>query len=112
MAEALEQAPERQREGRAAELAWHWMETGNARRALSHVLLVCDQAEAAYAHQEAERHYQMARDLARCVETQDESLAKAAVIATRTSRLKPRKWFSTTPAFLQQNSINLPYFSK
>jgi tetratricopeptide (TPR) repeat protein/transcriptional regulator with XRE-family HTH domain len=64
VAEALEQVPARQQEGRAAELAWHWLEAGDAERALPYVLLAGDQAEAAYAHQDAERHYQSARDLA------------------------------------------------
>jgi tetratricopeptide (TPR) repeat protein len=65
VAEALEQVPERKREGRAAELAWHWQEAGDAVRALPYALLAGDQAEAAYAHQDAEWHYQTARDLAR-----------------------------------------------
>jgi tetratricopeptide (TPR) repeat protein/transcriptional regulator with XRE-family HTH domain len=65
VAAALEQVPERRREGRAAELAWHWLEAGDAARALPYALLAGEQAEAAYAHQDAERHYQTARDLAR-----------------------------------------------
>ncbi len=65
VAEALSQVPERRRAGGAAELAWHWQEAGDAARALPYALLAGDQAEAAYAHQDAERHYQTARDLAR-----------------------------------------------
>jgi tetratricopeptide (TPR) repeat protein len=64
VAEALEQLPPRLREGRAAELAWHWGEAGEAERALPWALLAGKQAEAIYAHQEAERHYQAASELA------------------------------------------------
>jgi tetratricopeptide (TPR) repeat protein/transcriptional regulator with XRE-family HTH domain len=65
VAAVLEQMPERQREGRAAALAWHWQEAGDAERALPYALLAGEQAEAVYAHQDAERHYQTAHDLAR-----------------------------------------------
>jgi tetratricopeptide (TPR) repeat protein/transcriptional regulator with XRE-family HTH domain len=60
-----EQGPARRRESRAAELAWHWQEAGDAGRALPYALLAGEQAEAVYAHRDAERHYQTARDLAR-----------------------------------------------
>jgi tetratricopeptide (TPR) repeat protein len=64
MAEALAELPERLREGRAAELAWHWQEAGEAEQALPWALRAGKQAEAVYAHQDAERHYQTARELA------------------------------------------------
>jgi tetratricopeptide (TPR) repeat protein/transcriptional regulator with XRE-family HTH domain len=65
VATALSQVPARRREGHAAELAWHWLEAGDAARALPYTLQAGEQAEAVYAHQDAERHYQTARDLAR-----------------------------------------------
>jgi tetratricopeptide (TPR) repeat protein/transcriptional regulator with XRE-family HTH domain len=64
VAAALSQVPERRRVGHAAELAWHWQEAGDAERALPYALLAGDQAESAYAHQDAERYFQTARDLA------------------------------------------------
>src|SRR5262249_6724661 len=64
VAEALEQLSPRRREGHGAELAWHRLEAGDAERALPYALRAGDLAEAASAQQEAERHYQTARDLA------------------------------------------------
>jgi tetratricopeptide (TPR) repeat protein/transcriptional regulator with XRE-family HTH domain len=66
VAEALEQAvplPERARQ--AGELAWHFVRGGERARALPYALAAGDQAEALYAHHEAERHYRAAHDLAR-----------------------------------------------
>ncbi len=63
VADALEQRPERGRH--AAELAWHLLEAGVGARALPYALQAGDQAEAIYAHAEAERHYRGAVELAR-----------------------------------------------
>jgi class 3 adenylate cyclase/tetratricopeptide (TPR) repeat protein len=62
--EALEQLPTRQREVRVAELAWHFLEADEGERALPYTLQTGDQAEAVYAHAEAERHYRAAAELA------------------------------------------------
>ena len=52
------------RELRAAELAWHFARGGEPERALPYALQAGEQAEAVYAHAEAERHFQVARELA------------------------------------------------
>jgi tetratricopeptide (TPR) repeat protein len=63
--EALERLPERVRERRAADLAWHFTEAHQAERALPFTIQAGDQAEAVYAHLEAERQYRTACNLAR-----------------------------------------------
>ncbi len=63
VAETLERQPQAER--RAAELAWHFAEGDEPARALPYALQAGDQAEAVYAHEEAERHYRMAAGLAR-----------------------------------------------
>src|SRR5262249_8127222 len=57
-ADALEGLPDHA--GRAAELAYHLRAADEAERALPYGLLAGDQAEAVYAHAEAERHYRAA----------------------------------------------------
>jgi len=49
---------------RAAEVAYHFLEADERARALPHVLLAGEQAEALYAHAEAEHHYRTAATLA------------------------------------------------
>lgn len=63
--EALERLPQRTREERAAELAWHFLDGEDAERALSYAVLAGDRAEAVFAHAEAERHYRTGVQLAR-----------------------------------------------
>lgn len=63
--EALERAPERRREGRVAELAWHFLEGNDQQRALRYSLLAGDKAESVFAHREAARYYRTALHLAR-----------------------------------------------
>jgi len=63
--EVLERLPEHKRQ--PAELAWHFLEAGEAARALPYTLLAGDQAEAVYANAEAERHYRTAVSLARAL---------------------------------------------
>ena len=58
--EALEQLS-----GTAAELGWHFLEGHAPERALPYLILAGDQAEAVFAHGEAERHYRIALDLSR-----------------------------------------------
>jgi tetratricopeptide (TPR) repeat protein len=62
LGEALERLPMAQRQ--PAELAWHFAEAGEPARALPYALLAGDQAEAVFAHAEAEQHYQQAIALA------------------------------------------------
>lgn len=66
--EVIEHLPERQRVRRTADLAWHFLQSDDAMRALRYALLAGDHAEAVYAHTEAERHYTAALDLARELE--------------------------------------------
>jgi tetratricopeptide (TPR) repeat protein len=54
---------EPQQDGRAAELAWHFLQADEADRALHYALLAGDQAEAVFAHRDAEQHYRTALDL-------------------------------------------------
>ncbi|HLW00331.1 MAG TPA: AAA family ATPase [Ktedonobacterales bacterium] len=61
--EAIER--EARSERRAAELVWHFLEGNVPERALPYALRAGDQAEAVYAHSEAEHHYQTALELAR-----------------------------------------------
>lgn len=62
VAVAIEGQPRAERQ--AAELAWHFAAGDEPVRALPYALQAGEQAEAVYAHTEAERHYRMAVDLA------------------------------------------------
>jgi class 3 adenylate cyclase/tetratricopeptide (TPR) repeat protein len=61
--EALE--PRGASEGTAAELAWHFLAGDDPERAARHSIRAGHEAEKVYAHQEAERHYHTALELAR-----------------------------------------------
>lgn len=63
--EALERLPERVRERRIPELAWHFLQADDAERALSYALLAGRQAETVFGYAEAERYYRTALELAR-----------------------------------------------
>lgn len=63
--EALGRLPEGKREGRAAELAYHFLEADEGERALPYAIKAGDAAEAVYAHAEAEKHYRTAVQTAR-----------------------------------------------
>jgi predicted ATPase len=63
--EALEELPQRMRERRVAELAYHFLQAGEGARALPYALAAGGQAEAVYAHVEAERQYRTAVELSR-----------------------------------------------
>jgi tetratricopeptide (TPR) repeat protein/transcriptional regulator with XRE-family HTH domain len=54
----IESQPDHER--RAAELAYHFLAADESERALPYALLAGDQAEAVYAHAEAEKHYRAA----------------------------------------------------
>ena len=60
--EAIERKANHER--RAAELVWHFLEGNVPERALPYALRAGDQAEAVYAHGEAEHHYRTALELA------------------------------------------------
>jgi tetratricopeptide (TPR) repeat protein/transcriptional regulator with XRE-family HTH domain len=62
--EAIERLPERMRIRRSADLAYHFRAAGAGARALPYLLLAGDQAEAVYAHTEAERFYRSAAEIA------------------------------------------------
>jgi class 3 adenylate cyclase/tetratricopeptide (TPR) repeat protein len=62
--EALLALPEQKRTKHAPELAWHFLQSDDAEHALSWSLIAGNQAEAVFAHSEAERHYRTALELA------------------------------------------------
>jgi tetratricopeptide (TPR) repeat protein len=61
-ADAIERSPDHERRG--AELAYHLLAADEGARALPYALLAGDQAEAVYAHAEAEGHYRGALEVA------------------------------------------------
>lgn len=63
--EALERLPERDRERRVPELAWHFLQADDAERARHYALLAGQQAEDVFGYAEAERYYHTALELAR-----------------------------------------------
>ncbi|MDQ2741058.1 MAG: AAA family ATPase [Chloroflexota bacterium] len=90
--QALERLPERTRERRTGELAYHFLEGDDAERALHYSMLAGDQAEAVFANGEAAHHYQTALDLARelgdpaCEIEVLEKLARVLTIVARYDR--------------------------
>jgi tetratricopeptide (TPR) repeat protein len=93
VAEALERVvtglPEIERLRHAAEIAEHWREAGEVRRALSYALLAGDQAMAVYAHVEANQHYRMAVEMTSALGDQAreaEALEKLATVLFRLAR--------------------------
>ena len=70
---ALEALPDRRRSQRAAELAWHFVLGGRqAATAVRYAVLAGDQAEAVFAHREAEQQYRTALELVQAFEHADE----------------------------------------
>jgi predicted ATPase len=69
VAAALERRPRHERVSRAADLAYHYAEAGEEERALPYAMLAGDQAEALFAHHEAERYYRGALMLAQARHT-------------------------------------------
>jgi tetratricopeptide (TPR) repeat protein len=61
---ALEQSPESVRRRRAPQIARHFLQAGITERALPFTMLAGDEAEAVFAHAEAEEHYRAAAGLA------------------------------------------------
>jgi tetratricopeptide (TPR) repeat protein/transcriptional regulator with XRE-family HTH domain len=62
--EAIEALPDRTRQRRAAELAWHFLEGDDAERARRWSVIAGDAAEHVFAHSDAEQHYRTALQLA------------------------------------------------
>jgi tetratricopeptide (TPR) repeat protein len=62
---ALEHLPERNRAGRSAEIAWHFLQGEYPERALPWSMMAGDAAAALFAHTDAETHYRTAAELAR-----------------------------------------------
>ncbi|MDQ2745568.1 MAG: AAA family ATPase [Chloroflexota bacterium] len=62
--EALQLLPERLRERRVAELAWHFRAGGNVEAAVTYAIFAGDRAEAAYAYEDAQRHFRNAVEFA------------------------------------------------
>jgi tetratricopeptide (TPR) repeat protein/transcriptional regulator with XRE-family HTH domain len=86
---ALERLPERERERRVAELGRHFVEGGEGERALSYLLRAGVQAEAVYAHREAEQHLLRALALAEELgirEQEAEALEKLGAVLTALAR--------------------------
>lgn len=87
--EALEELPAAARRRHASALAWHFAEGEAFARALPYALQAGDQAEAHYAHIEAEQQYRLARAAARALGDQAreaEALEKLAEALTGLGR--------------------------
>jgi tetratricopeptide (TPR) repeat protein/transcriptional regulator with XRE-family HTH domain len=88
--QALEQVPDQQRGRNVTELAWHFREGDEPERALPYTIRAGDQAEAVYAHSEAEHHYRTALELAQQLgdtSRQAEALEKLGFVLFRMCRL-------------------------
>jgi tetratricopeptide (TPR) repeat protein/DNA-binding XRE family transcriptional regulator len=89
--EALAQLREPARRGRAAQTAWHFLQAHLGERALPVVIRAGDEAEAVFAHSEAEQHYRTALDLVRELvgparEVEAEVLEKLGIVLRRVAR--------------------------
>jgi tetratricopeptide (TPR) repeat protein len=85
----LERLPERKREPRVAELAWHFLQGDDPARALPWTLLAGDRAEEAFAHDEAERQYRTALEFSRETgnrEREAEALLKVGTVVMTLAR--------------------------
>ncbi|GAC1327860.1 MAG: hypothetical protein NVSMB22_19450 [Chloroflexota bacterium] len=89
--EVLEKLPNPQQKQRAAELAQHFLQGGVPERALPWVIQAGDQAEAVFAHEEAEHQYRTAADLARELGDgvqEAQALERVGVVLRITGRLE------------------------
>lgn len=77
VAEALERLPDPARLPRAAEIAWHYLQSDDRERALPFLLAAGDEAASLYAHGEAERQYREALGLGR---ESDDATGSAAAL--------------------------------
>lgn len=73
----LESLPERQRDKRVAELAWHYQQGHDARKAIPWTMLAGDQAEAVFSHRDAELRYRTVLELAN--QTHDQNVRAVAL---------------------------------
>src|SRR5262249_7775277 len=92
LGEALERLPERARRWRAGELAWHFAEGQLIARALPYIFLAGNQAAEVHAHDEAERKYQSAVEVARTLgdlEFEALTLEHLGVSLTTSARYEP-----------------------
>jgi tetratricopeptide (TPR) repeat protein len=108
--ESMENLPERIRSQRAAEMAWHFLQGDDEEKAIRYSLLAGDQAESVFAHQEAERHYRTALELAG--ETGDaprevEALEKLGVVLRTMGRYDEALEMLETAARLQHETGDL-----
>lgn len=74
--ETIESLPERKRQRRTAELAWHFLQGDDLPRAAAHTIAAADEARSVFAHDEAESRYRSALELA--AETDDKRLEARA----------------------------------
>lgn len=87
--EAIEGLPERKREGRVAELAWHFLHGDEAEKALRYSARAGDEAAALFAHAEAEWQYRTALELAEELDNRPELASlqeRLGVLLGRTGR--------------------------
>ncbi|MGO8950026.1 MAG: ATP-binding protein [Ktedonobacterales bacterium] len=102
------------REPPAAELAWHFARGGEPARALSYAIRAGEQAEAAYAHAEAERHYQMALELSRELgdtEREAEVLERLADVLRVSGRMRETLALLEAAAEIRREAGNLDEFA-
>ncbi len=105
IADALERQPTRI-DRRVADLAHHLLEAGEREHALPYVLQGGDQAEAIYAHTEAEQHYRTAVELAQEVgdeRREAEALEKLAPVLRFVTRYEEALALSERAATRYQN---------
>ena len=110
--EAILQATPHERH--AAELAWHFARSVDSSRALPYAVQAGEQAEAAYAHSEAERHYRMALELARELGDQRreaEVLEQLADVLWGTAHVEESLALLEAAAELHQGAGNLDRFA-
>jgi class 3 adenylate cyclase/tetratricopeptide (TPR) repeat protein len=74
--EAIASLPERKRQRRTAELAWHFLQGGDLPRAAAYTIAAADEATSVLAHDDAESRYRSALELA--AETEDKQLEARA----------------------------------
>lgn len=98
-AEALEALPERERDRRVADIARHFRASDEPWRALPYAMRAGDQAEAIYAHGDAEEQYRAALDLARA---RDDRASEAMALEKLTIALENQTRFDDAIAAADQ----------
>ena len=98
----------------AAELAWHFARGGEPARALPYAMQAGEQAEAVFAHAEAERHYQMALELSRELgdtEREAEVLERLADVLRVSGRMRETLALLEAAAEIRREAGNLDQFA-